>query len=79
MAKRSIAVILSLVLALSGLPVFASVETKAAVGDTFTVDGKAGYKILWDDDEKKYAELSWMEDTLTDGVNLPDTVNYNGT
>ena len=79
MAKRSIAVILSLVLALSGLPVFGNVEAKAAVGNTF-MEGIYMYYIYQDDDEgHKVSLCCFLDDGYDygaglDGLKLPDTV-----
>ena len=81
MAKRSIAVILSLVLALSGLPVFGNVEAKAEVGYAFN-EGIYWYFIYQDDDEGHKVTLSCFLDegydygADLDGLELPDTALY---
>lgn len=71
MTKRSIAIILSLVLALSGLPVFGSVEAKAAPAVTFRITTEAGtdlfeFKVL---DDSEVSLKQFFGDNLDEGVN----------
>ena len=80
MTKKSIAVILSLVLALAGLPVFGSVEAKAAPAVTFRITTEAGtdlfeFKVL---NDSEVSLKQFFGDNLDEGVNeliIPSEVN----
>ena len=73
MAKRTMAVILSIVLVLAGLPVFGNVEAKAAVSSDEFNDDVFKYYII-DEDEKTVAILGFAENRnypTTNGLTLP--------
>ncbi|MBQ5933867.1 MAG: leucine-rich repeat domain-containing protein, partial [Lachnospiraceae bacterium] len=78
MAKRTMAVILSLVLVMAGLPVFGNVEAKAASSSYEFCDDVFKYFIV--DETEKYVAIMGFVDKrnypTTNGLTLPSTVEY---